>query len=82
MAGFPSLHKSQIESEIPQHFNSVLINYYRNGNDRVGLHSDDEKELGPLPSIASVSLGADRLFRLKHKKFKQNGLSNLSPYRR
>ena len=67
--------KSQIESEIPQHFNSVLINYYRNGNDRVGLHSDDEKELGSLPSIASVSLGADRLFRLKHKKFKQNGLS-------
>ena len=67
--------KSQIESQIPQYFNSVLINYYRNGNDRVGLHSDDEKELGPLPSIASVSLGADRLFRLKHKKFKQNGLS-------
>lgn len=67
--------KYQIESEIPQQFNSVLINYYRNGNDRVGLHSDDEKELGPLPSIASISLGADRLFRLKHKKFKQNGLS-------
>ena len=67
--------KSQIESEIPQQFNSVLINYYRNGNDRVGLHSDDEKELGPLPSIASVSLGADRVFRFKHKKFKQNALS-------
>ena len=66
MAGFPSLHKvSNREFRIPQKFNSVLINYYRNGNDRVGSHSDDEKELGPLPSIASVSLGADRLFRLK-----------------
>ena len=74
--------KSQIESEIPQKFNSVLINHYRNGNDRVGLHSDDEKELGPLPSIASVSLGADRVFRFKHKKLNRMAFQNLSPYLR
>ena len=60
---------------ISKQFNSVLINFYRNGDDRVGLHSDDEKELGPFPTIASVSLGADRLFRLKHKKFRHNRLS-------
>lgn len=50
-----------------ERFNSVLLNYYRNQNDRMGFHSDDERELGPAPSIASVSLGATRTFVLKHK---------------
>jgi alkylated DNA repair dioxygenase AlkB len=44
-------------------YNAVLCNLYRNGNDSVGLHSDAEPEMGPV--IASVSLGAERLFRLK-----------------
>lgn len=44
-------------------YNAVLCNLYRNGNDSVGLHSDSEPEMGPV--IASVSLGTDRLFRLK-----------------
>jgi len=46
-------------------YNAVLCNLYKNGNDSVGLHADAEPEMGPV--IASVSLGADRLFRLKGK---------------
>lgn len=48
-------------------FNSVLLNYYRDHRDSMGFHSDDEKELGPTPVIASVSLGATRTFVLKHR---------------
>src|SRR5215470_9037980 len=44
-------------------YNGALCNLYRNGDDSVGLHSDAEPEMGPI--IASVSLGAERLFRLK-----------------
>ena len=54
----------------------MLINYYRNGKDRVAWHSDDEKELGKNPVIASVSLGAERKFKLRHKKFKENQLKH------
>jgi alkylated DNA repair dioxygenase AlkB len=46
-------------------YNAVLCNHYQNGNDSVGLHADAEPEVGPV--IASVSLGAERLFRLKAK---------------
>lgn len=48
-------------------FNSVLANLYRNEQDRMGLHADDERELGPQPVIASLSLGEERRFRLKHR---------------
>lgn len=48
-------------------FNSVLLNYYRNERDSMGMHSDDEPELGPQPAIASLSLGQARTFILKHK---------------
>ena len=48
-------------------FNSVLLNYYRDGRDSVSWHSDDEPELGPDPSIASLSFGATRRFELKHR---------------
>jgi alkylated DNA repair dioxygenase AlkB len=46
-------------------YNAVLCNLYQNGNDSVGLHADAEPEMGPV--IASVSLGSERLFRLKRK---------------
>ncbi len=49
-------------------FNSVLCNLYRTGADSMGFHADDEKELGPQPVIASLSLGAARRFVLHHKK--------------
>jgi alkylated DNA repair dioxygenase AlkB len=45
-------------------FNSVLLNYYRDGNDSVAWHADDERELGQDPVIASLSLGAERDFEL------------------
>ncbi|HEY0961173.1 MAG TPA: alpha-ketoglutarate-dependent dioxygenase AlkB [Pseudomonadales bacterium] len=51
-------------------FNSVLINYYRDGRDSVAWHSDDERELGPDPLIASLSLGATRRFEMKHRALK------------
>lgn len=50
-----------------EQFNSVLLNYYRDHRDSMGFHSDDERELGPTPTIASLSLGATRTFVLKHK---------------
>ena len=49
-------------------FNSVLLNFYRDGQDSIGYHADDETELGENPVIASVSFGAVRQFVLKHKK--------------
>jgi alkylated DNA repair dioxygenase AlkB len=49
-------------------FDSVLANLYRNGADYMGWHSDDERDLGPQPVIASLSLGAPRRFRLKHRR--------------
>jgi alkylated DNA repair dioxygenase AlkB len=48
-------------------FNSVLLNQYRNGDDSLSWHSDNEPELGTEPTIASVSLGVSRLFELKHR---------------
>ena len=52
-------------------FTSCLLNLYRDGKDSNGWHSDDEKELGENPVIASVSLGQERYFHLRHKKLKQ-----------
>jgi alkylated DNA repair dioxygenase AlkB len=53
-------------------FNAALINYYRDGNDAMGWHADDEPELGPRAPddvlIASVSLGAPRRFVLRHRR--------------
>lgn len=59
--------KSKIEVLLNYSFNSALLNYYRNGNDSVGYHSDNEKELGEEPVIASVSFGAARPFYLRSK---------------
>ena len=59
--------KALIEEHCQSTFNSVLANLYRHGQDSNGWHSDDEKELGEKPVIASLSLGAKRKFRLRHK---------------
>ena len=50
----------------------MLANLYRDGNDSMGLHSDDEKELGKNPVIASLSLGESREIYFKHKNKKLN----------
>ena len=63
--------KQKIEGIANRSFNSVLINYYRDGKDSNGWHSDDEPELGLKPVIASLSLGAPRDFHLRHKANKK-----------
>lgn len=57
--------KNLLESTLDTTFNSVLLNYYRDGNDSMGWHSDNEPELGTLPTIASISLGAVRKIRFR-----------------
>ena len=61
----------QVEQHCRCTFNSVLANLYRDGQDSMGCHADDEKELGLNPVIASLSLGDERLFKLHHKKRKE-----------
>lgn len=56
-------------SDICTHrFNAVLCNLYRDGRDCMGWHSDDEPELGKNPIVASLSFGATRKFRLRHRR--------------
>ena len=60
--------KAAVEAACGAHFNSVLLNYYRDGRDSMGMHSDDEGELGLTPVIASVSFGEERAFILRHRR--------------
>jgi alkylated DNA repair dioxygenase AlkB len=60
--------RSRVDLASSARFNAALLNLYRDGNDSMGLHSDDEPELGADPTIASVSLGAERRFVLVPKK--------------
>lgn len=60
--------RAAVQRETGRAFNSVLLNYYRNERDSMGMHSDDEAELGPEPAIASVTFGAERVFLLRHKR--------------
>lgn len=59
------------ESVVGASFNSVLVNLYRDGNDSVSWHADNEAINGREPTIASVSLGATRRFDLRHRETKQ-----------
>ena len=60
--------RRQIEHRLGQTFNSVLLNFYRDGADSMGWHRDDEPELGENPIIASISLGGIRRFVLQHSR--------------
>jgi len=57
--------KDHIETQLGYSFNSVLFNFYRDGQDSISWHSDNEAGLGP--TIASISTGGERKFRLRHK---------------
>ena len=59
--------RRRVEAVTGLEFNSVLLNYYRDQHDCMGMHSDDERELGPRPAIASLSLGASRDLVLRHR---------------
>jgi alkylated DNA repair dioxygenase AlkB len=63
--------RKRVEPLSGQAFNSCLLNLYHDGSEGMGWHSDDEKTLGRNPVIASVSFGAERIFKLKHRKSKE-----------
>ena len=63
--------RSDVEIETGHPFNRALVNYYRDGSDSVDWHADNERELGFEPVIASVSLGAERVFQLRHNVSKE-----------
>ena len=62
--------KTRFEEMTQTEFNSCLLNLYHDGNDGMGWHSDDEKELDAKAPIASLSLGAKRKFAFRHKECK------------
>lgn len=62
---------SRISGYCGHPFNVALLNLYRDGNDYIGFHSDDEKDMELSAKIASVSFGLTRNFVLKHKKTKE-----------
>ncbi len=59
--------RERVEREVGQRVNGVLLNYYRDGQDSMGWHSDDEPELRRDPLVASLSLGGSRRFDLRRK---------------
>ena len=63
--------KHVVENNESTKFNSCLLNFYHDGDDGMGWHADNEKELKKNSVIASVSLGAERKFSFKHKKNKE-----------
>ncbi|HLL62319.1 MAG TPA: alpha-ketoglutarate-dependent dioxygenase AlkB [Propionibacteriaceae bacterium] len=63
--------RERLRTELRVGFNSCLANLYRDGSDSMGFHSDDEPELGPEPTIASISLGARRRFVLRHRQTRE-----------
>lgn len=67
--------RRQVEAAAGHRFTSALINLYRDHEDSVAWHADDEPELGPQPVIASLSLGAAREFQMRHRDFRNNGLA-------
>jgi alkylated DNA repair dioxygenase AlkB len=60
--------KERVDAAAGIVFNSVLLNLYRNGNDSVAWHADDEPELGVNPVIASISFGQIRRFDVRYKQ--------------
>lgn len=64
--------KDKVEELSNHDFTHVLLNYYRNGQDSMGWHRDNEKNLGINPTIASVSFGASRVFQLRNYMSKED----------
>ena len=60
--------RARLRAALGADFNGVLANLYRDGADSMGWHSDDERELGAEPLIASLSFGAPRRFLLRHRR--------------
>ena len=60
--------RNHLKTKTNQEFNICLANLYHDGSEGMGWHADDEPELGPNPTVASVSLGASRDFQIRHNK--------------
>jgi alkylated DNA repair dioxygenase AlkB len=71
--------RRRVERRCEAHFNGVLLNLYRDGNDSMGAHADAEPELGRDPLVASVSLGAVRSFVLRHRRADERRSLDLAP---
>lgn len=63
--------KNTLNNWFSMQFNAVLLNWYRTGEDKMGWHADNEAELGFSPTIASISLGAVRKFKIRENSTKQ-----------
>jgi alkylated DNA repair dioxygenase AlkB len=63
--------KRKVEAAAGTTFNSLLLNFYRDGKDSIGFHTDAEPELGENPAVATVSFGSVREFVLRHKATKE-----------
>ena len=59
--------RQRVQQQVGQRLNGVLLNYYRDGQDAMGWHSDDERELGQQPLVVSLNLGATRRFDFRRK---------------
>ena len=59
---------ARVSAELQWHTNFVLVNRYRSGEDHLGWHSDDERDLGAAPVVATVSIGAPRTFRMAARR--------------
>ena len=70
------LAKRKVEAGSETDYNSLLLNYYRNGGDSIGLHTDSEPNLGVNPFVSSLSLGVTRKFSLRHMRTKDEGGKN------
>ncbi len=70
--------RDHLHAEMGLEFNSVLVNAYRDGQDSMGWHADNEPELGPEPTLASISLGQERRFRWRDNLTRRTGGINLA----
>jgi alkylated DNA repair dioxygenase AlkB len=70
--------RQRLRQRVGLDFNSLLLNRYRDGSDRMGWHADDEPELEPDHPIASLSLGASRTLRFRPKPRRQGQLAALA----
>lgn len=63
----PSIRQlaGQVGEAVAWRFNYVLVNRYRDGGDMLGWHADDEADLGDMPVLAAISVGAERVFRMR-----------------
>jgi alkylated DNA repair dioxygenase AlkB len=71
--------KAKVGEHCQYEYNSVLLNLYHNGSEGMGWHSDDEKELGDAPNVASLSFGAVRRFDMRHKVSSKTISQSLEP---